>query len=69
MKRLLRKFKDPKFLTTDVLDPGPAVAESAIVTSTADPMLSVPASVATASAQFVQAAGVTVSVQPGSSHR
>ena len=72
MKRLFKfgKSKNPKSLTTtDALGPGPATAASTIVTNTADPMLSVLAGAVTASAHVTQAAGVTVSVQRGPSHR
>ena len=60
MKRLFKfgKSKNLKSLTTDALGREPATAASMIA---ADPILSVPASSAVASAQSIQAAGVTVS--------
>ena len=68
MKRLLKGFGkskkqiDPLPTTTDTLgsSPAPATLTSTIKTSTADP---IPTSIAIASPQTIEAAGVTVSVQ------
>jgi len=67
MKRLYKKFGKSKNLTvTDTFGSSlvPATSTSMIIPSTADPMSSAPASSATASLEVIQAADITVSVQP-----
>ena len=66
MKRLVKKFgksKKPSLTVTDALGSSPEPATSTTITSTAFPMLSVPASAATTNFPIIQAAGVNVSVR------
>ena len=69
MKRIYRKFKRSKKPSGSIHGPGPATSTS-FLTSTTDPMPSIPASdaTATASAQLEATAGVNVSVQFRPSH-
>ena len=69
MKAFFKKFKKPKhpsFSTNaPVSNPGePATSTSTMITSTGDPRPFVSTDSANASAQVIQAADVTVSVQP-----
>jgi len=66
MKRLVKKFgksKKPSLTVTDALGSSSEPATSTTITSTAAPMLSVPASAATTIVPIIQAAGVNVSVR------
>jgi len=49
-------------INDDCSSPEPATSTSTVITSTAHPIPSIPASAATASVQVIQAAGVAVSI-------